>query len=164
MQLWFIASGYAAVLVSAAVLILGRYLQERYYAGYAAASGGMYAAGDLFLAIFIFGLFMIPTMFLVWFMARFQPFYERYSQLLVGLSLSAPVCLILSYLEESRVWQSLALLCFCRLLGSPFVLVGIAFSRLVARFDRARKLLSYALLTEGLTLGIAVTLLFVKWH
>jgi hypothetical protein len=41
---------------------------------------------------------------------------------------------------------------------SPFILVGIGISRLVARFDRAKKLASYALLIEGLTLGIAVVL------
>jgi len=42
---------------------------------------------------------------------------------------------------------------------SPFILVGIGVSRLVARFDRAKRLLSYALLIEGLTLAIAVALL-----
>jgi hypothetical protein len=44
-------------------------------------------------------------------------------------------------------------------MGSPFILVGIVVSRLVARFDRAKKMVSYALLIEGLTLGVAIALL-----
>jgi formate-dependent nitrite reductase membrane component NrfD len=41
----------------------------------------------------------------------------------------------------------------------PFILVGMGVSRLVARFDRAKRFASYALLIEGLTLVIAVALL-----
>jgi hypothetical protein len=36
-------------------------------------------------------------------------------------------------------------------LWAPFIFVGIGVSRLLARFDRAKKLAFYALLIEGLT-------------
>lgn len=158
-QLWFIALGYAAVLMIAAGLLFARYLLELTHPGDVAAAGGMYAAGDVFLAIFIVCLFMVPTFFLIWSMARFETYYTRYSQLLLGLSVSAPVCLSLSLFRENHVAQSVSLISLCRLFLSPFVLVGIGVSRLLARFDRAKNLTSYALIVEGLTLGIAVVLL-----
>jgi hypothetical protein len=159
-QLWFIGLGYAAVFFVAAVLILARYLLEHFHRAEVAAAGGMYAAGDTMLAIFIVCLFMIPTAFLVRVMAKNESVYTTYSQLLVGLSLSAPVCLSLFVFDKNHVAESLLIVCLCRLVGSPFVLVGIIVSRLVARFDRAKKLTLYALLIEGLTLGIAIALLF----
>lgn len=158
-QLWFIALGYASVLEVAAGLLYVRHLQELNHPADVVAYGGMYAAGDALLGIFIACLFMVPTVFLVRVTARFEAFYTAYSQFLWGLSLSAPVCLSLFLFREHHVAQSLSILCLFRLLCSPFVLVGIGVSRLVARSDRAKKLTSYALLIEGLTLGIAVALL-----
>jgi hypothetical protein len=159
-QLWFIGLGYAAVFAVAGVLILARYLLEHFHRAEVTAAGGMYGAGDMMLAIFIVCLFMIPTVFLVWVMARYESVYTTYSQLLVGVSLSAPVGLSLFVFGENHVSDSLRLLCLCRLVASPFVLAGIIVSRLVARFDRVKKLTLYALLIEGLTLGIAIALLF----
>ena len=156
-QLWLVALGYAAVFVVGAALLYGRHLQELHYP--VEASGGMWAAGDLMLWIFIACLFMIPTVFLIVVIARFEAFYAAYSRFLLGLSLSAPVCLSVFMLGENQVAQSLGVLCLCRLLGSPFILVGIGMSRLAARFDRAKRLVSYALLIEGLTMGVAVALL-----
>jgi hypothetical protein len=156
-QLWLIALGYAAVFVVAATLLHGRHLQELKYP--AEASGGMWAAGDLFLDIFIACLFMVPTAFLIWVTARFEAFYTRYSKFLLGLSLSAPVCLSVLYLGGKHVGESLINLCLYRLVGSPFILAGMGISWLVARFDRAKRFASYALLIEVLTLGIAVALL-----
>jgi hypothetical protein len=158
-QLWFVGLGYAAVFVVAAVLILARYLLEHFHRAEVAAAGGMYAFGDLLLGIFIACLFMIPTVFLVWVMAKYENVYTAYSQFLLGLSLSAPVCLGLFVFGKNHVAESLRIVCLCRLVGSPFILVGIGVSRFVARFAQAKKLISYALLVEGLTLGIAVALL-----
>lgn len=90
----------------------------------------MWAAGDLMLWIFIACLFMIPTVFLILVIARFDAFYAAYSRFLLGLSLSAPVCLSVFMLGENQVAQSVGVLCLCRLLGSPFILVGIGISRL----------------------------------
>jgi uncharacterized membrane protein len=41
---------------------------------------------------------------------------------------------------------------------SSFILVGMGISRLVARFDRAKRFTAYAILIEVLTLGIIVAL------
>jgi hypothetical protein len=160
-QLGLVASGYAVVLVGAAILLYGRHLQELKYP--ADASGGMWAAGDAFLWIFIACLFMVPTVFLVWVIAKSEPLYKTYSQLLLGLSLSAPVSLALFTLGQNYLAQSVGGLCLFRLVWSPFILFGIGVSRLVARFDRAKKLVSYALLIEGLTLATAVVLLIHAW-
>jgi len=118
----------------------------------------MWAFGDALLYIFIAGLFMVPTGFLIWATAQFEAYFTGYSIFLLGLSLSSPVCLIVLYAGEKHVGQALINLCFCRLMSSPFILVGMGISRLVARFDRTRRLVGYALLVEGLTLIIAVAL------
>jgi hypothetical protein len=96
---------------------------------------------------------------LVWVMAKHESVYTTYSQILLGLSLSASPCLSLFVFGKNHVADSLRILCLCRLVGSPFVFVGNGVSRFFARFDRAKKLASYALLIDGLTLGIAVALL-----
>jgi hypothetical protein len=160
-QLAFVALGYAAVLVVAAASLYGRHLQELQYP--AEASGGMWAAGDLFLWIFIACLFMVPTVFLIWVTAKFEAFYTAYSKFLLGLSLSAPVCLGVLYLGENHVGQSLLNLFLYRLIWAPFILLGMGISRLAARFDRAKRFASYALLIEGLTLAIAVALVIHAW-
>jgi hypothetical protein len=156
-HLGFVALGYGAVLVVSAALLYGRHLQELKYP--AEASGGMWAAGDAFLWIFIACLLMIPTVCLVWVISRFEVPYKTYSQLLLGLSLSAPICLSMLYLGENHLAESIANLCLYRLFWSPFVFVGIGVSRLAARFDRAKRPINYALLIEGLTLVIAVALI-----
>lgn len=156
-QLRLVALAYAAVFAVAATLLYGRHLQELKYP--AEASGGMWAFGDALLYMFIACLFMIPTAFLIWTIAKFKSVYEAYSRFLLGLSLSAPVCLSVLLLGENQGAQSLGFLCLYRLLGSPFIFAGIGISRLVARFDRAKRLVSYALLIEGLTIGTAVVLL-----
>lgn len=157
MQLWLVALAYAAVFAVTAILLYGRHLQELKYP--VESSGGMWAAGDAMLGIFIACLFMIPTALLIWVMARFESLYVVYSRFLMGLSLSAPVCLGVLLLGEGQAAQGLGNLAFCRLLGSPFILVGMAISRLVARFDRAKRLASYALLIEGLTIAAAIVFL-----
>jgi hypothetical protein len=148
---------YAAVFVAAATLLHVRHLQE--LRNPAEASGGMWAAGDLILDVFIACLFMVPTAFLIWFTASIEALYTPYCKFLLGLSLSAPVCLSVLYLGEKHVGESLINLCLYRLVCSPLILAGMGISRLVARFDRAKRFASYALLIEVLTLGIAVALL-----
>jgi hypothetical protein len=160
-QLGLVALGYAAVLVFAAALLYARHLQELRYPD--EASGGMWAAGDAMLWIFIAGLFMVPTAFLIWVTAKYEAFYTAYSKFLVGLSLSAPVCLGVFYLGENRVGDSLFNLCTYRLVWLPFILAGMGISRLVARFDRAKRFASYALLIEGSTLVAAVALIIHAW-
>jgi hypothetical protein len=157
-QLWFVGFGYAAVFLVSAVIILARYLQEHFHRAEMTASGGMSAFGDLVLAIFILCLFMIPTVFLMRIMAQYATAYTTYSQFLLGLSLSAPVCLSLFVYGQNHVSDNLRVACLARLIGSPLVFVGIGASRFLARFPQAKRLTSYALVIEGLTLGIAIAM------
>ncbi len=159
--MWLVALGYAAAFVIAAGLLFVRHLQELRYP--IDAQGGMWAAGDFFLYIFIAGLFMIPTIFLILVTAKFEGFFTGYSKFLLVFSLSAPVCLLVVYLGENHVREGLLSLCLYRLLWVPFILVGMGISRLAARFDRAKKLVSYALLTESLTFVIAIALFVHSW-
>jgi hypothetical protein len=159
MQFGLVAAGYAAVLVVAAALLYTRHLVE--LQDPVAASGGMAAAGDTILYLFIGCLFLIPTALLIWTIAKLGALYTAYSRFLFGLSLSAPVCLSVVLFGENHVAPSLSWLCFFRILESPIVLVGMGISRFAARFDRAKRLASYALLVEGLTLGLAVAAFIV---
>ncbi len=159
MQFGLVAGGYAAVLLFSAALLYGRHLMELQDPG--AASGGMAGFGDTILYLFIGCLFLIPTAFLIWIIARFEAQYTIYSRLLFGLSLSAPVCLTVVLLGDNYVPRSLSWFCGFRVLGSPVVLVGMGVSRFAARFDRTKRLISYSLLVEGLTIGVAVAAFIV---
>jgi hypothetical protein len=154
MRFGLVAMGYSAVLVVSAASLYTRHLVERQDP--VAASGGMAAAGDTLLYLFIGCLFLIPTAFLIRIIAKFEAGYTAYSRFLFGLSLSAPVCMSVVLFGENYVASSLSWLCFYRILESPIVLVGMVISRFAARFDRAKRLASYALLIEGLTLGLPV--------
>jgi hypothetical protein len=149
-----VAGGYAAVILIAAALLFRQHLVN--LQDPAAASGGMAAAGDMMLHLFIGFLFLIPTVFLIGIMAKFEGMYTAYSKFLFGLSLSAPVCMGVAFLGEKYVAPSVSWICFFRLLESPAILVGMAMSRIAARFARAKRLIFYALLVEGLTLGVPV--------
>jgi hypothetical protein len=160
-RLGLVALGYAGVLLFEAAVLFARHLQELKYP--AEASGGMWAAGDAMLYIFLACLFMVPTAFLIWITARFESFYTAYSKFLLGVSLCAPVCLGVFYLGGHRVAEGLVNLCLYMLLLSPFILFAMGVSRVVARFDRAKKFASYALVIEGLTLVAAIALLIDVW-
>ncbi len=152
MQVGLVAVGYAAVLVFTAASLYTRHLLA--LQDPAAASGGMAAAGDTLLGLFIGCLFLIPTAFLVRILAKSEALYTAYSRFLFGLSLSAPVCLSVVLFGGNYVARSLSWLCFFRMLESPVVLVGMSISRSAARFDQPKRLASYALLVEGLTLAL----------
>ena len=154
-----VAGGYAAVLLVAAALLFIRHLVE--LQDPAAASGGMFAFGEILLHLFIGCLFLIPTVFLIWIIAKAEAPYTAYSRFLFGLSLSAPLCMGVVLFGGDYVAPSLSWLCFYRVEESPIVLVGIGLSRFAARFDRAKRLVSYALLVEGLTLVLPVAAFIV---
>jgi hypothetical protein len=158
-QLRLIAVSYAVVFFVAAGLLYHRQVWERDHFAEVVAESGMTAAGDTLLEIFIAFMFAVPTAFLIRVMARFETLFTTYSKVLLGLSMTSPVCLIGIYLGEKHVWQSAITFCFYRFVFSPLILAGIGFSRLVARFPRAKRLSVYALLVEGMTMGIAVALI-----
>ena len=156
------AASYAAVLVTATVLVYERYMQYVKHPEDVAASGRMYAFGDWILEIFIGCMLLVPTFLLVLVIRKSENRYTRYSKILLGLSLTAPICLgVFSIPAVNQGTMVLGEICMERLFGSPIVVVGLGFSRLLARFDRAKRLTSYALLIEVLTLVfIAGLLLF----
>ncbi|HZP17822.1 MAG TPA: hypothetical protein VFB00_07650 [Terriglobales bacterium] len=163
LQLGAVATGYLAVSLVAVALVYHRHLQYANHPADVIASGGMYAFGDWILELFIIVLFLLPTFGLVLVIRNFESAYARYSQTLLGLSITSPVCLGLFLIPA--VNQSNSLLgefCVYRLFGSPFVLVGLAASRILARFARSRRLISYALLIEAGTIALMVLLLLVS--
>ncbi len=160
-QLTLVAVGYGAVLATATLLVFVRYMQYVYHREEVTASGGMYAAGDLMLEIFIACMLLVPTFVLALVIRKSENLYIRYSKILLGLSLTAPICLgVLSIPAVNQGKMILGWICMARLFASPVVLVGLGFSRLLARFDRAKRLTFYALLIEILTL-VFMAALFV---
>lgn len=162
-RLCLVAIGYAGVLAIAVVLIVARYVQYVTHPADVAAYGGMYAGGDLMLEVFIGGMLLVVTFFLVLVIYKSEPAYTTYSKVLLGVSLTAP--LSVGLIAIPAVNQSMSVLggvCMFRLFASPMMALGIGASRLFARFPRPKKLTAYALLIEGLTLvGMGVLLFSV---
>ena len=158
-QLRLVAAGYAAVLATAAILVYMRHLMYINHAAEAAAAGGMYAAGDWMLEIIIGCMFLVPTFVLALVIRKSEPLYTAYSKVMLGLSLTAPISLgLITISAVSQGTMLLGWICLDRLLCSPVVIMGLAGSRLLARFDRAKRLTLYALLIEVLTLALMVAL------
>jgi hypothetical protein len=164
-KLKLVAAGYALVLAAATALVFVRYLLYVTHPQDVAAAGGMYAAGDLMLAIFIGCMLLVPTFILALIIRNSEELYTGYSKILLGLSLTAPICLGVSSLpavnqSSMSLARTLGELCMDRLFCSPIMLVVLVASRLMARFDRPKRLTLYALLIEVLTLVLIVALFF----
>jgi hypothetical protein len=161
-QLGLVAAGYAAVVAASAFLFGWRYLQYRWHPDDATQYGGMWAGGDMILGVFIFCLFLAPTFFLVLVLRKSEPLYTRYTKILFVFSLTAPASVGLFAIPMVRESNSLlGFACMWRLFGSPFVLLGMAGSWLLARFPQAKRWSSYATLIETATLGTMIVLLGV---
>jgi hypothetical protein len=112
----------------------------------------MYAFGDWILELFIIVLFLVPTFALVLIIRNSEPAYTRYSQVLLYLSVTAPICLGIFLIPAVNQGKMLlGWICIDRLMASPLVLVWLALSRVLARFARAKRLISYALICEVVT-------------
>src|SRR6266851_5553545 len=134
-QLRLVAASYAVVLATAALLVYVRHLQYVSHPEDAVASGGMYAAGDLILEIFIGCMLLVPTFILVLVIRKSEHLYVGYSRILLGLSLTLPICLgVLSIPAVNQGTMLLGWICLGRLLCSPIVIVGLVVSRLLAQF------------------------------
>ena len=158
-QLGFVAAAYAVVGLVSALLLYQRHVLYVNHAADAAAAGGMYAAGDLLLELFIGGLFLIPTFVLMLVIRQSEPAFTRYAQILLALSLTAPVCLGLFLIPAfSQSDSLLGWVAMDRLYLSPVIFFGLVVSRSLARFGRTKRLISYALLAEGGTLILIVVL------
>ena len=164
-RLYWVGGGYAAVAALSAALIVARYLQYVTHPADAAQYGGMWAGGDLMLELFITGLLLVVTFFLVLVIRKEESAYTMYSKVLLGLSLTAPLSvgfISIDAVSQGTGWLGYA--CMFRLFASPMVIVGLGGSRLLARFSRAKRLLSYSLIIEGLTLVGMFGLLGVFSH
>jgi hypothetical protein len=165
--LTLVAFGYAAVLAIAAVLIVARYFQYVNHPADVAAYGGMYAGGDLMLEVFIGGMLLVVTFFLVLVIYTSEPAYTIYSKVLLALSLTAPLSVaVISIPWVNHSDSIVGWACMFRLFASPLVIAGMGASRLFARFPRPKRLTVYALLIEAatLTLLLAAMILPTSFH
>jgi len=154
-----VAASYALVLATAIALVYARHMQYVNHPEEVVASSGMYAFGDWMLEIFIGCMLLVPTFLLMLTIRKSENLYTGYSKILLGVSLTAPICLgVFSIPAVNQGTMILGEICVDRLFGSPIVIVGLLVSRLLARFDRAKRLTLYALLIEVLTLVLMATL------
>jgi hypothetical protein len=160
MQLRLVVASYAVVGVFSALLIFERYLLYIRNPQDVAAAGGMYAGGDLMLEVIIGFFFLVPTAALAFVIRRSEAAYTTYAKVMLGLSLTAPASvgfLIIPILNQ-WYWGDA---CIFRLFAIPLMLIVLTFSWWLTRFARARRLISYALLIEGLTLvGVLLAAVF----
>lgn len=164
-QLGLVALGYAAVLGMSAILIIERYLQYVNHPDDVAASGGMWAGGDLMLELFICGMLLVVSFFLVLVIRQSETAYTMYSKVAFALSVTAPVSVgVIAIPAVSEGISLLGYACMFRVFASPLVLLGIGMSRVFARFPRAKRITNYALLIEALTLVLLILLLFLPIH
>jgi hypothetical protein len=154
-QLRVVTASYAAVGVVSALLIVERYLLYVRNPQDAAAAGGMYAGGDLLLEIIICFLFLVPTAALVFVIRKSEPAFTTYAKVLLGLSLTAPLSVGLLLLPIINQWWW-GDACIFRLFAMPMAVAVLIFSWWLTRFSRARRLISYALLIEGLTFVVTI--------
>jgi len=159
-QLRLVAAGYAVVVAVSVLMIFARYLQYGRNAQDVAAAGGMYAGGDLLLELFICFLFLVPTVALVFVIRKSESWYTAYAKVLFGLSLTAPVSALVLLIPVLNGWYW-GDACIFRLFAVPIVIVVLVFSRWLARFADARRLISYALLIEGLTFAVMIGSFFL---
>jgi hypothetical protein len=157
-QWWLIAIGYAAVIAFGATASYRRYLWE--LENPVEAMGGMAAGGDLIMGIFLALLLMIPTFFVVRLIAKAETSCNKYARFLVGLSLSAPVCMAVVFFSLNHVPDVIGYACIWRVFLSPLVLCGMGVSWWMVRtFRDARRWTAYSLLIETLTILAAIVVL-----
>jgi len=151
-QLNLVWAGYGLVLAASIGLVFLRYLQYVLHPQDADQYSGMWAGGDMILGIFIGGLFLIPTFFLLLVIAQSEAASTLYAKVVLGLSITLPLSvgtMLIPAVSQSWILGSPG---FFRVMESPMVLVGLVISRLMVRFPRAKRLTSYALMVEFGTL------------
>lgn len=152
-ELQLVLCGYAAVAIWGAAMYFGRYLAALRDPQY--SSGGMWAFGELILDVFVFGLLLIPTFFLLRYFAQNERAFARYSKIALMASLTAPSCALALAIWQG-IWHNMPSWIqdplATRLFWSFAVLLVLAMSRVVGRRQASKRLLNYALAIEGVTL------------
>ena len=160
-HLRLVAASYAVVVVASALLVFQRYLLYVRNPQEAAAAGGMYAGGDLLLELIIAFLFLVPTAVLVFVIRKSESACTAYAKVMLILSLTAPLAIVIMILPVLNQWYW-GDACIFRLFAIPIVLAVLLYSRWLTRHARARRLISWALLIEGLTLvGLIIAGVFL---
>jgi hypothetical protein len=152
-------AGYGAVTLMSVALVYWRYLQYS-YASEADKQSAMWGFGDWMLEFMILGLFLVPTFILLLVIARSEPASILYSKILLAFSITSPLSIGLMLIPAIAQGWMLGIIFMYRVLGSPVVLVGIILSRLMVRFPRAKRLVTYALLVELGTIVLAMGSMF----
>jgi hypothetical protein len=145
-QLLLVAAGYVGVLAIAALLVYERHMQYVNHPEEAAGGGRDVSrrrldSGDLHRLHVA-----CPNVFSGAGDPQFRSPLHPVFQILLGLSLTAPLCLAVLSIPAvgretiNRGTMLLGEICLDRLFASPLVVVGLVFSRLLARFDRAKRL------------------------
>src|SRR6202044_840687 len=150
LQLRLVWAGYAVVGALSALLIFVRYLTYIENPQDAAAAGGMWAGGDLALELIILFLFLVPTAALVLVIRKSDVAYTMYAKVLLCVSGTAPLSAALLAAPFFNQWQLGDLLLF-RLFAIPVVFFVLFASWFPTHSARARRLICYAMLIEGLT-------------
>lgn len=164
-RLFWIAGAYAAVVAISAALIFQRYIAYVTHPNDVAASGGMWAGGDLALEVLITGMLLVVTFFVALAIFKYEAAYTVYSKILVAISLTAPASVgIIAIPAVSQGTSVLGWFCLYRVFASPMVLMGLGVSRLFARFPQGKRMTKYALLIEGATLAFMFLMLFLPFH
>jgi len=155
-----VAAMYVGVVLLSAFLVYRRYMAYVHHPADVIAYSGMWAGGDLLLEFFIAGLLLVPTFLLVVVIRKSETAYTKYSQTLLAISLTAPLCVGMFFIPAVNQSNSiLGSICMYRLFAAPMVVVGLAMSRIFARFRRAKRLSSYALLVEAGTCASLMALI-----
>ena len=146
-KMGFIAASYAAILALAAAEIVFRH--------YAALrdpnsfNGGMAAAGDWMLALFIGVLLLFPTFLLALVVREREQSSISFAKALFILGLTGPLSAALLLIPAISQTDNLTgWVCGSRLLVSPVVLVGLVGCRLLAKYRLGKRLLTWATLIE----------------
>jgi len=156
-QLELIGAGYAAVLLFGVFEFFQRYLYTLREP--IDSAGGMAAFGDAMLTVFVALLFLVPTFFLLRWMAQADGIYAVYSKILLAVSLTAPLSMgLLALFHRSETVQNV---CVTRFLWAPFLLLVMAMRR-----SLGKRLITWALLIEAGTLiaGFAVFAVLAGVH
>ena len=156
-QLVLIAAAYALVVAVAGAMIFARHMLYVLHPQETAAAGGMYAAGNTFLALIVAGMLMVPTFFLALVARNSERVSTVYARSLLCLSLTAPLSLgLLAIPAIGQGPMILGMVFLERLIASPVLVVAYICSRLLARFPRGKRLTLFALGVELLTFIVVV--------
>lgn len=159
-QLGIVAAVYAAVIAVSGILVFMRYMQYVRHPEDVAAAGGMYAFGDSMLAMFIVCMLLVPTFLLAMVVRQSEALSIGYAKAMLYVSFTLP--LSAGMIAIPAVGQSSSIfgeICLERIFAAPVVFVGLVMSRLLAKFDRGKRLTLYAVLVELLSLVILIGLL-----